>query len=455
MPIRLAGALVAAAALLADATWSPAQGAGPGSRYLQLATDRVVAGHSGPLLEASVDMPRAGWLYLQSDGVYAPLDAAQANAYITVDGKPVSNDSLIDWRGSRAPNRHAFNAIGAVRVKAGKVRVALHARTVDGRATVMAGANLSILATAATHVAVARLPAASPWLAFDTRDTPEGTPIPQRGRRALLTAAARNAAGPVVAMASGHGYVSSSPGDAMWGIFINGRESALDTATWSINDLFAVGAEVQAPMFAQALYPSPPPDSTVQLVASESPYYQPLMASTNAARYRVGAGTRLVTLAGGMRVTGRGLGPAYDYATRGQHRRYAYVCIGTNGFRPEKCPPTGGDVVLGRGRACIPKGHDGVVLFSAKSRIQGDEADPGGTVSLRIRINGRDVGAASEQTLGPRPHAVSTRTIGASYLATGTRALAAGCHDVEAVARATGDFRNISLNADLPLLWFD
>lgn len=455
MAPRLAMLLIACAALVADATWLPAHGAGPESRYLELAADRIVVGRSGALLEATVDMPRAGWIYLQSDGVYAPLDAAQANVYITVDGKPASNDSIIDWRGSSAPNRHAFNAVGAVRVPAGTVRVALHARTVDGRAMVMAGANLSIVTTSATHVAEARLPAASAWLAFDTRDTPEGTPIPERGRHTLLTAAARNSTGPVVAMASGHSYVSTSPGDAMWGIYLNGRESPLDSATWSINDLFALGAEAQAPMFAQALYLSPPRDSEVQLVASESPYYQPLMASTNAARYRVGADTRLVALSGGMRVVGRGLAPGHDYAEKGRHRRYAYVCIGTNGFRPEKCPPAGGDVVLGQGRACIPPGHNGVVMFSAKSRIQGDDADPGGKVTLRIRINGKDVGRASEQTLGPVPHSVSTRTIGASYLATGKRALAPGCHDVEAVARASGDFRNLSLNADLPLLWFD
>ena len=453
--MRFQALWLAGAGALAAVAWQPALGAGPESRYLELAADRTVAGRPGPLLESTVDMPRAGWLYLQSDGVYAPVDRAQANVYITVNGAPASNDSIIDWRGSRAPNRHAFNAIGAVRVPAGKVRIALHARTVDGRATVLAGANLSIVTTSATHVAEARLPAASPWLDFDTRDTPEGVPIPERGHRTLLTAAARNTAGPVVGMASGHSYVSTSAGDAMWGIFLNGRESALDSATWSINDLFALGAEVQAPMFAQALYPSPPRGSDLQLVASESPYYRPLMASTNAARYRVGTGTRLVTLAGGMRVSGRGLAPGYDYAQAGHHRRYAYVCIGTNGFNPGKCPPLGGDVVVGRGRACIPSDHNGVVMFSAKSRIQGDDNDPGGTVSLRIRIDGRDVGRPSEQTLGPFPHSVSTRTIGASYLAAGERALAPGCHDVEAVARATGDFRNISLNADLPLLWFD
>ncbi|MEN1941410.1 hypothetical protein WCE41_09760 [Luteimonas sp. MJ246] len=455
MSTRLAAARLAGAAAVLAAAWQPAQAAAAGSRYLELAADRVVEAAPALLLETTLDMPRAAWIYLQSDGVHAPVDATQANAYITVDGRLASNDSIIDWRGSRAPNQHAFNAIGAVRAGPGRVHIALRARTAGGKALVKAGANLSILAEPAARVVEMRMDEASPWLDFDTRDTPEGTPIPERGRRALLAAAAGNAAGPVVAMASGRSYVSQSPGDAMWGLFLNGRESPLDSATWSINDLFAPGAEVQAPMFVQALYPDPPANSEVQLVASESPYYKPRMASTNAARYRVGRGARLVTLAGGMRVFGRGLAPKHDYAANGRHRRYAYTCIGTNGYRPEKCPPLGGDVVIGKGRACIPPGHNGVVMFSAKTRIQGDEADPGGTVSLRLRINGRDVGATSRQTLGPLPHSVSTRTIGASYLATGKRALPEGCHDVEAVGHATGDFRNISYNVDLPLLWFD
>ncbi|MEN1972292.1 hypothetical protein WCE34_08115 [Luteimonas sp. MJ204] len=455
MTKRLVAAAVLAVAALAATTWQPAQAAAPGSRYLQLEADRTLDGGPTLLLEATLDMPRAAWIYLQSDGVHAPLDAAQANAFITVDGRPVSNDSIIDWRGSRAPNQHAFNAIGAVRAGPGPVHVALHARAAGGKAVVKAGANLSILVEPAARVVEMRMEDASPWLDFDTRDTPEGTPIPERGRSTLLSAAAGNSSGPVVAMGSGHSYVSQSPGDAMWGLFLNGRESPLDSATWSINDLFALGAEVQAPMFVQALYPDPPANSDVQLVATESPYYRPMMASTNAARYRVGRGARLVTLAGGMRVVGRGLTPKHDYQANGHHRRYAYTCIGTNGFRPEKCPPLGRDVVVGKGRACIPQGHNGVVMFSAKTRIQGDENDPGGTVSLRLRINGKEVGAASEQTLGPLPHSVSTRTIGASYLAAGKRALPEGCHDVEAVGRATGDFRNISLNVDLPLLWFD
>lgn len=442
---------VAAALLLALA----AAAAAGGSRHLELTADREVGPGHAVVLSATVDAPSAGWAYLHADGGFAPRGEAIANAWIAIDGRRVSNQSVVDWRGSRAPNRHAFNAIAAVYLPAGRSHVELRARTEGAPAAVTAGSSLSVLLDAADHAASAFLDAHSPWLEFDTRFTPEGRPMPAgRGWSQVLSVEVGNTGpGPVVAMASGRAWAANQPGDAMWGIFLNGREPPLHSATWSINDLF-VGAEVQAPMFAQALFPSPPRGSTVQLVASESPYYRPRMASTNNVRYRVGSGTGLVALSGGMQVAGRGYASAHDYVTRGRYRRYAYVCIGTNGFRPEKCPPMGTEVVLARGRACIPPGHDGEVMFSSRTRIQGDDHDAGGTVRLSLRVDGREV-AHNAQTLGPRPHSVSTRTIGASWLAAGAEALALGCHVVEAVGRAEGDFRNISLNADLPLLWFD
>lgn len=425
-----------------------------GSRHLVLATDRLVEGGPVEVLSTKVELDQAGWAYLHADGGFAPLGEAIANAWITIDDQRVSNESTVDWRGSLAPNRRAFNVIAAVHLPAGPSRVALRVRTADGAALVTAGTSLSVLANAAAHAVTASLDTHSPWLEFDTRRTPEGRPLPVgRGWLPVLSVEAGNAGGPVVAMASGRAWTSDQPGDAMWGIFLNGREQPLHSATWSINDLFE-GAELQAPMFMQALFPAPPRGSSVQLVASESPYYTPRMASTNAVRYRVGAGTGLVTLTGGMRVVGRGYAPAWDYVTRGRYRRYAYVCIGTNGFRPDRCPPTGTAVVLARGRACIPPGHDGEVMFASRTRIQGDDHDEGGTVALSLRVGGREV-ARNVQALGPRPHAVSTRTIGTSWLSAGDQALPEGCHVVEAVAEANGDFRNVSLNADLPLLWFD
>lgn len=430
--------------------------ASPGSRYLQMSRERTIQpGAPVELLSLRLRVREAGWLYVQSDGVYAPVGQTIANAYISVDGKPVSNDSATDWRGSRAPQPHAFNAIGAVRVQPGAVRVTLYGRSAGGAARFRAGSNLSAMLQPAREVIVSRLDRPSPWLDFDTRETPEGAPLPGSGRRHVLAHRAGRSGGTVVAMASGRSYAAASPGDAMWGIFLDGREPPIWRMTWSINDLFPQGAETQAAMFSQALFEVPRGGAEVALVASESPYYQPKMASTNGVRYRVGSSARLVTLSGGMRVVGSARADPRYYKVKGVNSRYSYICLGTNGFNPRKCPPAGGHVVLGKARVCIPRDHNGVVLFSSKTRIQGDQHDPGGEVTLRLRIGGKYVGSTGYQSLGPKPHSVSTRTLSASYLAAGRSALSAGCHDVESVGHAKGDFRNISMNADMPLMWFD
>ena len=430
--------------------------ASPDSRYLQLPNERTIRpGAPVELLSMRIRVREAGWLYVQSDGVYAPAGQTIANAYISVDGKPVSNDSVTDWRGSRAPQPHGFNTIGAVRVQPGTVEVTLQGRSAGAPARFRAGSNLSAMLQPAREVIVSRLHQPSPWLDFDTRETPEGTPLPGIGRKRVLSHRAGAAGGAVVALASGRSYVATSPGDAMWGIFLDDREPPIWRMTWSINDLFPEGAETQASMFSQALFEVPLGGGEVSLVASESPYYQPRMASTNGVKYRVGRSARLVTLSGGMRVVGSARANPRHYKAKGINSRYSYVCLGTNGFNPRKCPPAGGEVVLGKARVCVPAGHDGVVMFSSKTRIQGDQNDPGGEVTLRLRIDGRYVGSTGYQRLGPRPHSVSTRTLSTSYLAAGPAALKPGCHEVESVGFAKGDFRNISMNPDMPLLWFD
>lgn len=106
-------------------------------------------------------------------------------------------------------------------------------------------------------------------------------------------------------------------------------------------------------------------------------------------------------------------------------------------------------------QVCIPAGHNGTVFVSAKSRIQGDPADHGGTVLLQINIDGNPVGLTGVQQLGDQPDSVSTRSVSASYLATGAIALSFGCCTARVVAKAFGDIRNLGMNADMPLLWFD
>ncbi|KKD57396.1 hypothetical protein VM57_08215 [Stenotrophomonas maltophilia] len=56
---------------------------------------------------------------MQSDGRYFPGGRSAANAYITINGEVVSNDSYIDWRQSTSAQQHSFNVIGAKYLPAG------------------------------------------------------------------------------------------------------------------------------------------------------------------------------------------------------------------------------------------------------------------------------------------------------------------------------------------------
>jgi hypothetical protein len=403
------------------------------SKYLQLGSDVQVSGTQA-LIQTSVTLAAPAWVYIQADGRYypgPPSSRALANAYILVNGSLVSNDSIIDWRQSDARGQHSFNAVSAVYLGAGTHSVGLYGASVNSSVYFGATSGLAIMVDAADHATNTPLAADTNVLSFNTAGVDEGMPLPDyTGRSTVLSTAAGNS-GPVVALLSGRSYVYGAYGDAMWGIFLNNAEPNIDSMTWSINDLYT-GAETQAPMYSQALFLNAPTNSSVQLVASESPYYQPRDPTTNQVKYKVGAGSRLVTLSGGMEVYGKALDPAFSYGSAGEARRFAYKCVGTtNGYLPS-CPPSGAEVVVGEGQVCIPPGHNGVAMFTAKTRVQADTNDIGGSAYLFIRIDGQQVGSLGIQQLGPKPNTVSTRTLTAGYLAAGPNALSPGCHTVKA-----------------------
>lgn len=426
---------------------------GPGSRYLQMTSDRYVPPGTAELLTTSIQLPVGGWVYVQSDGRFNPWGAALASTYITIDGVKATNDSVIDWRQSTSGQQHSFNVIGAKYLAAGSHTVSLYGVSTGAPTYFGSGSNLSVLVTGATAVTSNRTGADSAPLNFNTVGTPEGGALQGDDWAPMVSVYAGNSDGPIVAMASGRSYKYAADGDAMLGIFLNAQEPGIDSMTWSINDIWN-GAETQAPMFSQALFSAPPSNSIVTYAASESPYWQPQDLNTNNVSYKVGSGSALVTLANGFQVVGRGLNPQFDYGTAGPYKRYAYVCVGSSQGWPG-CTPTGTEAVIGRGQFCIPAGHNGTVLFSTKTRIQGASEDPGGTVRLYLKLNGVPVGSTGVQQLGPPPRAISTRTISASYLSAEGGALAPGCHTVEAVALVEGTFKHLSMNADMPIVWFD
>jgi|GEM_PF-3063440 len=419
-------------------------GAWPQSSYASLPED-VTVSVDGTVLSTSVSLPSDAWVVVSSDGRYGPSGALAANVYITVDGGKVSNDSYIDWTHSTNPQQHCFNALGALVLDAGTHDVRLVADVIDGAFYVGSGTNLAVMVHPAEQVSVRVLGQDSAAFAYTTAGIGDGTAPPHDP--VATSVLALPVPTDVVALASGRSYHAGSGagtyGDAMWGIHLDGSYVGNAAGLWTVNDLWT-GAETQAPMFLHAFLPSlAAGQHGLSLDASEFPWG----GDEDTVQYRVGAGTRLITLAGGMTV--RGSAPI----SQAQYDTTDYVGIGTDQGWPG-VPAVGTDVVLSSADFDVPPGHSGVIMFVAKSRVQGDPSDDGGTVSLRLKLDGSFVGPVGIQQLA-YPDAVSQRTIATSYLSAGAGALAPGHHTIQAVARADGSFVHLAMVKDLPLLWFD
>jgi hypothetical protein len=427
-----------------DAAAPAPVGAWPSSRYAALAADATPAADTA-VITAAIDLPAATWVLVASDGRYGPAGGHAANVYVTIDGQKATNDAYIDWSESTNPVQHGFSAVGARWLEAGHHDVALVADVIDGPFYVGAGSNLSVMAHPADEVDVASLGQDSGEFAYTTQGDTPGVPTPHDALASVTVAPA--AATDVVALAAARAYhaaaVPGSYGDAMIGIYLDGQNPGNDRSTWSVNDLWT-GAETQAPFFAHAFLPALGPGAhTVSLDATEFPW----TGSEDTVHYKVGAGSALVVARGGLVV--RGSAPV----SAAKDDSIDYVGVGTDQGWPG-VPAVGTDVDLATATFTVPAGHSGVVLFTTRSRVQGDGADLGGTVTLRLVLDGAPVGSVGLQQLA-KPDCVSQRTIGASYLAAGVGALAPGQHTIRAVARAEGSFIHLAMNKDLPLLWFD
>jgi hypothetical protein len=118
------------------------------------------------------------------------------------------------------------------------------------------------------------------------------------------------------------------------------------------------------------------------------------------------------------------------------------------------CDRIGRNILIASETFVVPRNHSGVVFFTAKSRVQGDNADPGGLVQLWLTIDSIRRGSLGAQEI-KAPSGVAQRTVSASYLSAGKGALKPGRHTVGVYARADGQFVHLSLVRDIPLVWFD
>ena len=184
---------------------------------------------------------------------------------------------------------------------------------------------------------------------------------------------------------------------------------------------------------------------TITLGASEFPWGG--ANGENPVVFSIRESARLIVLEGGMQVHG---GRAVDDAFCDTQ---AYQCVGTDQDWPG-CPRVSTNVLFAEHQFTVPAGHPGVVMFMAKTRIQGDNSDTRGNIFLFMHLDGQHVGSTGVQQL-TAPSCVSHRTLTASYLAAGAEALAPGTHTIQVFVRADGSFVHVCALKDLPLIWFD
>ncbi|MCB1637159.1 MAG: hypothetical protein KDI51_21415, partial [Xanthomonadales bacterium] len=143
---------------------------------------------------------------------------------------------------------------------------------------------------------------------------------------------------------------------------------------------------------------------------------------------------RMVTASAGAVTGSASSGPDLSCAT------YTWRCVATT-LGSAGCPQAGTDVVLSSAQINIPSGHDGIVLFNARTRIQAANEDGFATVVLGIKVDGQSVSALGLQQLAVGAGQAS-RTLSASYLSapdSATGPLSVGAHTVEVYINVSGN----------------
>jgi len=235
------------------------------------------------------------------------------------------------------------------------------------------------------------------------------------------------------------------------GIYGDNQPLGYKTSTWAVNDIWT-GAETTAPMYLQAFLPNNSNTDiyNLSLEAGEFPWRSD--APVQRLQYRVIENSTLVALSGGFTVAGRLQNRIFDETQHDIHSQWDYTIVGSS--KNSLLPPVGEPFVLAEGRINVPLGHNGVIMFTSKIRVQGDPTDEGGICTLWISIDDKIVGFQGVQEL-KYPSSVSQRTITASYLATGELSLSPGIHHIKSMIKIDGEFKHLSVHKDMPLMWFD
>lgn len=448
------------------------------SQFHRLTSDlQVNTTSDAVVLSTTLTLTQNRGVLLVADGRFYPNGIARMPDFaLEINGsKAASSQAVLDWVGSTNPVQHSFNVIAYQQLGAGTHTLRLTARNHPGRGTgkfiVGADTSMSVMVNPAPHVLVTKLGSDSGNIDLATNQPP-GVVIKEGDPRPMVTLGVNRPLGiasgtPVASLMSGRAYVActtqyqnntpastNSEGDAAWGIYRSSSPYTAnnqlclgnDEASWSVNDLWR-GAELQSPLYGHGYHLMNPGDE-LRLAVGELVFNDSINNFENAVCYRAGAGTQLISLYG-MQISGSAPVDSSDCKT------YVWNCVGSSIGWPG-CPATGNAKVLAQKTINIPTGHNGIVFFSAKTRVQGAGTDSG-NVFLEIRVNGVRRGSVGVQQL-KSPDGSSSRTLTASYLSAdgpSSSRLSPGNHTIQVVAYAQGTFDHVSATKDLPLVYFD
>ncbi len=430
------------------------------SAYNSLLDDVVVSSEKFVLLQNSVNLKSADNILVQSDGRYfLSSGSVAALMQVYVDGKPIGNESVIDWRNSNSIQQHSFNSIGAIYLSAGRHTIQLIGSVIGGNGSFAVGANsnLSIFVHPAENLLASEMKNDTAPIDLDTSAwDSKNTIAPAYPGLNIASIVTRPNPGDIVAISSGRVYKYGADGDALLKIYENGVDPGNNYSSSSMQDVCTC-AETQAPFYSHAFLPGRTASTEVSLNASEGPWYQ--KGISDPASYRIGATSSILVMHGGLQVAGSGPmvlnNNTSTKAANSINQPWFWTCIATT-TGASGCSDVGSSNIIASEKINIPINHHGNIMFSAKARIQGDPADAGGTVFLYITIDGKQMGSIGVQSLGGNGASISERTITASYFATGTEKLSSGDHLVQVYAVGNGSsYKNLSMAQTLPLVWFD
>lgn len=409
------------------------------STYSELTANLSIASDAPTVVHSrTITLLQGGPVFLHADGAVMP-GQGRAALQIRIGTVDVGNESAIDWSASVSPQPHSFNCVGSAHLDPGTYTVQLVAS--PGIYTVEIGSNLSVFVAPALNVQGNGYspPPCIGIAAFNFNTLPMFSPPSTTANYALLpgtpmTGHAFSTSQASYFFGSGTANVFGTfEGDAMFGFFANGAPPPFPQApilpysafrsSLSVDDLY-VGAELEGPMFCQAVHDPTVPaiDVAVTLEASEYP-----LAGDNTVRYCVSSAAS-VGMSGGLMVHGSASTlPALVFAG------VEHSSVGGCGIFS---PPLGVPVLVSTANFNVPVGHDGRVFFAGKARCQGDPQDGPGQVFLWLEIDGTRVGSIGHQGLGgwigggAHMTSQSQRTLSTSYL-TAAQPLAPGTHTVE------------------------